>query len=235
VKHHAENNIFNINDMKTMKALLRLTLGITAFALVITACEKEEAVLSGIPSEPTEFSPKNGEIIPGLAVDLLASGSSAENGQQVNYEYYLGADPENMKQVKRSETKNLAKGTQYFWQVKPVTYDSYGEDKNSFYGESSPIFTFYTLPEALEGLRSDNGETETQVILHWDEPVNCKKVEITFSPASNEVAQPIIVPVGQDSIVISGLLDFRSETHTFIKYTFTVKATVPVGDKELER
>ncbi|MGQ1945724.1 hypothetical protein ACT3CD_01315 [Geofilum sp. OHC36d9] len=49
-----------------MNLLLNLILGITVFSFVFTEREKEEIILSGIFFKPTEFSPKDGEIIAGL-------------------------------------------------------------------------------------------------------------------------------------------------------------------------
>lgn len=218
-----------------MNKLEKIILGSITIAIAFAACEKEEAVLSGIPSEPTGFYPENGAIIPGVSVQLNATGSSAENDSEVYYEYYVSTDKENLLEETSRNLTNLIPGTQYFWRVIPFTAvrSSDGEGTNLF-GETSEVFTFYTLPSPLEGLESDNGENETQVILRWEEPANCNQVEITFSPASTDVAQPIIVPAGQDSCIIKDLLDYSSDTQAFIKYTFTVKASVQVGDKEME-
>lgn len=214
--------------MKAIKVFFKLSFVFTAFALVFSGCDKDEA-LSGIPTAPTEFSPKDGEIIHGNTVSFKARGASAENGKSVYFLYVWGTDPEELEENFRWD--NLLPSTQYFWQATPYTVNHY----DRLYGETSPVMTFYTAPEALKGLESDNGESETQVILRWDKPDNCKKVEITFSPASNNVAQPIILPAEQDSIVFSDLRDYDIDTQSFIKYTFTVKATVTVGDKEMER
>ena len=214
--------------MKAIKVFFKLNFVFTAFALVFSGCDKDEA-LSGIPTAPTEFSPKDGEIIHGNTVTIEVRGAGAENGKSVYFLYVWGTDPEELEENFRKKD-NLLPSTQYFWQAIPYTGIS-----SRLYGEPSPVMTFYTAPEALMGLESDNGESETQVILRWDRPDNCKKVEITFSPASNNVAQPIILPAEQDSIVFSDLRDYDIDTQSFIKYTFTVKAIVKVGDKEMER
>lgn len=214
--------------MKAIKVFFKLNFVFTAFALVFSGCDKDEA-LSGKPTAPTEFSPKDGEIIHGNTVSFKARGAGAENGKSVYFLYVWGTDPEELEENFR--WNNLLPSTQYFWQATPYTENHY----DRVYGETSPVMTFYTAPEALMGLESDNGESETQVILRWDRPDNCKKVEITFSPASNNVAQPIILPAEQDSIVFSDLRDYDIDTQSFIKYTFTVKAIVKVGDKEMER
>lgn len=220
--------IITVFIMKAIKVFFKLSFVCTAFALVFSGCDKDEA-LSGIPTAPTEFSPKDGEIIHGNTVSFKALGASAENGKSVYFLYVWGTDPEELEENFRWD--NLLPSTQYFWQATPYTENHY----DRLYGETSPVMTFYTAPEALKGLESDNGESETQVILRWDRPDNCKKVEITFSPASNNVAQPIILPAEQDSIVFSDLRDYDIDTQSFIKYTFTVKAIVKVGDKEMER
>lgn len=193
------------------------------------ACEKDKVELSGVPSLPTTFYPADGEVIDDLFFKFSASGSIVENENEIDYRYFVGTKKDSVKENPgNGHTPSLA-GKQYFWRVLPQTYDRVLQ--KFFHGDSSEIFTFYTRPAPLKNVESDNGETETLVVLRWDEPENCQQVKITFSPECKEVAQPIIIPAGQDSCVISGLLDFNSLEHAFIKYTFTLEPDIKVGDK----
>ena len=202
-----------------------LTIALSLFLMV--SCSKDEQP-SAIPGTPTTMSPEDGVMITSTAIELQAGGSIAESGDKIEYEFHLGTDPENLTWTGTPNIANLTPGVQYYW--KAVPYTKTGNQINR--GTPSPVRSFYTTPSAFKGLVSDNGETETAVILKWTKPDNCKQVKITFTPACADVQQPIIIPGDQESCVLTQLLDFKTETKSYVKYTFTVEPTVTMGDKD---
>ncbi len=202
-----------------------LTIVLSFFLMV--SCSKDEQP-SAIPGTPTTMSPEDGVMITSTAIELQAGGSIAESGDDAEYDFYLGTDPENMTLTGSRNIANLTPGVQYYWKAVPYTLT--GNDKNL--GTPSPVRSFYTTPSAFKGLVSDNGETETAVVLKWTKPANCKQVKITFTPECADVQQPIIIPGDQESCVLTQLLDFKTVTKSYVKYTFTVEPTVTIGDKD---
>lgn len=199
--------------------------------VMLSGCDEDEVALSGVPSAPTSFYPENGAVVTGSEIKIVVEGGKAENQSPVGYYVYFGTERDNLERFLIHLKHELSPGTQYFWQVIPYTNDQ--KTSETIYGEPSEIMTFYSAPSPLSGLESDNGEEEVLVILRWDEPENCRQVKITFTPESSAVKQPIIIPAGQDSCEIKGLLDFHPDDHAFITYTFNVEAEVNVGDRIL--
>jgi uncharacterized protein (TIGR02145 family) len=210
--------------MKNIKQALLISAA--SICLLFFSCEKDDSP-SPIPTTPNSFFPPNGEVISGTEIELNASGSKVDNKDDIVYDYYFGEDTANMVES-FGLLSELTPGTKYYWKVVPHTLDD-----EFYYGESSEIFHFYTQPLPLSGLESDNCEGQTGIILRWDEQDNYKEVKITFSPEDKNVDQPIIIPAGQDSCVLTGLLDAAPDTKEYIKYTFHVEPMVLATDKEM--
>lgn|GEM_PF-7022694 len=212
-----------------MKKFKNFTLILAAsFCLLFNACEKDDHP-SPFPSAPDSFYPPNGAVISETSLKLNASGSIVDSNNSIHYAYYLGTDTANMNE--RSEfLKDLTPGTKYYWKAVPYTWP--GDE--TFFGDESEIFHFYIKPAQIKGLESDNCEGQSGVILRWEEPINYDEIKITFTPGDNNVEQPIIIPAGQDTCTITGLLDADPDTREYIKYTFSVEPVILATDKELK-
>jgi len=222
--------------MKLKKLLYALAS--IVMAVNFYSCKDEDGPY--IPTVPTTFSIEDGARVEDTEIKISVSGSSVE-GRDIGYRLYMGTSIENMGKV-RFEVE-LTPYTQYFWYVTAVDLETGG------ISDPSTIRTFYCVPSDFEiHSSSDNGETESAIVLNWKDDFNDKfyNIRAIFEPEIAGVKYVSSVSLTDEDIknksvtVLSGdkydvcTQDFDDEKGLYyepIKYKVKIGADVQVGDK----
>lgn len=217
--------------MRSKKQIVLVIASVIVFCNFLS-CKKEP---SKEPTVPSTYSIEDGAVISDTIINLSASGSKVEDeGLRISYKYYIGKSPDSMKFLKYHEQVKLTPFTQYFWYVTTET---------DFHVTSSPIRTFYCVPEAKLSLTTDNGEGESAIVIKWKEDkmytnlrlsvtsdsssFKCKNINIKLEPGQTEYT----ILQGNDYDAYSQDWDDKNGLYYEpIKYNIKITADVQVGD-----
>lgn len=215
-------------------------IALMALTFVFNSCEKEDSFL--FPNDQVEL------LLPdGVVVDTTIRKKDIVSSTNPDYTVVVmvGTEKDNLSTFMGNDKCVLKIDQKYYWQAKVV------DSKSGENSEFSEIRSFYVLdPKMKVTMETDNGETESAIVLRWSDIDHNKykniKVQMKPTKECGFAGKTFEITNGQDSLYIrladnpeipymfNDFDDLNGINYEPVIYEFSFVSEVVVGDKEFQ-